>query len=506
LKPSDRIETSERLAGWARTSELIAVVFALEERDRLDVRTRRRLDREIGAASSSAVGLPLLRIWLAIAPSESLRQRLHRVRAALSTLTALLAALGFFLGWAAAAALLSVEVHAGRINIVLSFALLVLLPFFTVLISLAAGLAAALGSGGERPSGARMLLSGSGVARLVLRALSQTLREDLLGVLGRMTAYGRLYGRVERGQFLVWSQTLGLSFASGVLVATLAFIAFTDLAFGWSSTLEIEAGTVHAWVHHIALPWAWLWPAANPPLELVESTRFFRVAADDHVHVVDPILFGGWWPFLVASIGTYTILPRLFVFGGLRVWHAREVGRAIGLTPGVDRLIDRLRTPLIEGQALEEEGEIGARTRDLVPLVDVADWFSREGGSSATLIRWAALEEDAGLRSRIGIDALEIFDAGGRRSLAEDEMAARDAAARGGGVAIGVRGYEPPVLDVLDFLVILRTSLGRDQSIAVLLFDARDRDLETWRRKLTTLGDPRLVVARPSTPASSTHV
>jgi hypothetical protein len=59
-----------------------------------------------------------------------------------------------------------------------------------------------------------------------------------------------------------------------------------------------------------------------------------------------------------------------------------------------------------------------------------------------------------------------------------------------------VRGYEPPVLDLVDFVADLRRAMGAERGIAVALAGGRPSDVSTWRRKLATLGDPRVVVAR----------
>ena len=410
----------------------------------------------------------------------------------------LLLAVGFFLGWAAAAALLSIEVHTGRINIVLAFAVLVLLPALSILLSLGVFAWTAFSQPKSQASGLRLLLSGFGLTRLAMRLLPASVRGDVANVLGRMTAHGRLYGRVERGQFLVWSQSLGLGFALGALVATLAFVALTDLAFGWSSTLAIEARAVYVWVHHIALPWASLWPEASPSMDLVEATRFFRVAAEGHTHLIDPILFGGWWPFLVASIVVYTLLPRLLLLVGARAWHARATGSAIGLTPGVDRLLERLSTPVIEGQALEQEGEIGRGAADLVPEVSLQNWFEREGGQGRLVLRWASLLDDAELASVLGVSDLRIEDVGGRQSLSEDDAVILRLPRGPGGVVVCVRAYEPPVLDVLDTLVKVRERIGHEASLLIALVGGGEKDAKTWRRKLTELGDPRICAAHVS--------
>ncbi|HKK51152.1 MAG TPA: DUF2868 domain-containing protein, partial [Myxococcota bacterium] len=351
-------------------------MLALAEHDDLPERERRRLDREIGARLPGAEGLELLRAWLAEAPGPALAARIRRLAPAFRALDALVGSAGLFLGWAAASTLLSFEVHEGRINIVTSVAVLVLLPALAWIFSLlgwgVARLRRAPGSQGLTPGD---WLRGGALGALALRLLPQSIRQDLEVVMGRVAAHGRLYLEVQRGQLLLWAQILGLGFATGALAATWAFVVFTDLAFGWSTTLEIGAEPVHALVHALATPWAWLWPAASPGLELVEATRFFRVAPEDHIHVVDPILYGGWWPFLVMAIAFYAWLPRLLTALAVALWLARATARAMDFTPGVDRLLDRLTTPLVDSRATVAEPRTGGAEGAWAPVVDLAEWW-----------------------------------------------------------------------------------------------------------------------------------
>lgn len=479
--------------GRATTAELVELVLALEERGELEERERRRLDREIGTRHTSANGLGLLRAWLSEAPSQDLQLRLERVRASLSTLGWIFAAMGFCFGWAAASALLAIEVYAGRINIVLCLGVLVVVPLLMLLATGLGWIWSARRADATRPASLGDWLRSAGLGRLALRLVPAATRADVEVVLGRMTAHSRLYGRVQRGQLLLWSQAAGLTFGIGALLATLTYVVFTDLAFGWSTTLEIDARQVHRVLAAFATPWATLWPDANPSLELVEATRFFRVDAQNRVPVEDAIRLGGWWPFLVMSIGLYVVLPRMLVLLGVRRWLAGEVGEAMGLTPGVERLMTRLKTPLVESTADEEEGEVGHAADGLVPEVDARSWIASKGGE-AMIVRWAELADEASLRAALGEDGV-VRDAGGRRSLAEDSALVAECAAGSGVVVLCVRGYEPPVLEVTDFLAELREAMGRSRSICVLLVDGRDSDRDTWRRKLLGLGDALLCVA-----------
>ena len=492
---------SEDSRGYGRASpaDLIAWVLALDERDQQDERDRGRLDREIRAALQSNGGdrRAILRSWIVEAPSISLRDRITRVRTSLSLVRLLFLAVGLFVGWGAAAALLQVEVHEGRINIVLCVGLLVVLPVGMLVMGCLGALLSKRSSragrqGGQGFDGGWRSFA---LARFGMSLLSSSVRQDVELVLGRLSAHSRLYSGVQRAQVFVWSQWLGSAFAAGVLIATLAFVVFTDLAFGWSTTLDVEPASVHRFVRLAASPWAGLWPEASPPLELVETTRHFRVSNEEHIHFVDPIHFGGWWPFLVASLAFYGLLPRIVVLGLGSRWLGREVGDAILRTPGVDLLLGRLTTPIVESQATGPEGEIGHAERGWVPIVHAADWLRGIGGERPTVIRWAEASDDAALVAALGVPRLQVRDAGGRRSLEEDSGLVASIVESDDAVLLCVRAYEPPVLDVLDFLSDLRRGMGDDRGLCVLLAEGTPSDHQAWRNRLIGLADPGLRVA-----------
>ena len=132
-------------------------------------------------------------------------------------------------------------------------------------------------------------------------------------LLGPLSVEGRVHSRARQALLFTWSQTVGLGFAAGTILATLGFVVFTDLAFGWSTTLDVEAAPVHRVVAAFAKPWAAIWPAAAPTLDLVETSRYFRVSPDvPHVHFIDPVAYGAWWPrlYYCSTAGASNCLGR----------------------------------------------------------------------------------------------------------------------------------------------------------------------------------------------------
>lgn len=169
----------------------------------------------------------------------------------------------------------------------------------------------------------------------------------------------------ERLHMLLTLQQLWLVLGGGILLGYLALLLFTDLAFGWSSTLVNDAQQITAWSRVLATPWAWCWPAAVPSAELIEATRYTRINPQmAQVHWA-----GEWWQFLLASLLVYNVLPRLLL-SALAVfllrWHSRSVLR--------------VRAPVVKDDA-EDQRRFG--------VDEHAHW------QSAIVLRWELPVKDA---------------------------------------------------------------------------------------------------------------
>lgn len=117
-------------------------------------------------------------------------------------------------------------------------------------------------------------------------------------------------------------QWLWVWFALGIVLVYLLLLLFSDLAFGWSSTLLFDSELLVETIRLISCPWAALWPAAVPDAAMIELTRFARVETT----ATSLQQASGWWPFLLASVLFYNILPRLglVLFCRWRWHHAQR--------------------------------------------------------------------------------------------------------------------------------------------------------------------------------------
>lgn len=129
--------------------------------------------------------------------------------------------------------------------------------------------------------------------------------------------------RVQRWQMLWLLQLFWLWLGLGMLLGFAVLLLLTDLSFGWSSTL-IEGGQVPLlWLQAIAYPWSALWPAAVPDAALLEATRYWRI--DPESTGIERA--GDWWPFLMASLLCYNLLPRALL-AGVSAARYRQLRRA----------------------------------------------------------------------------------------------------------------------------------------------------------------------------------
>jgi hypothetical protein len=110
----------------------------------------------------------------------------------------------------------------------------------------------------------------------------------------------------QRAHMLWLLQAVWCVFGLGMLTGFLALLLFSDLAFGWSSTLVQDPETALSAAQWLALPWQPLWPSAVPTAEMIAATHYQRI----NPTATDPALAGQWWRFLMASLIFYNLLPR----------------------------------------------------------------------------------------------------------------------------------------------------------------------------------------------------
>ena len=338
---------------------------------------------------------------------------------------------------------------------------------------------------------------------LIGRSLVAALRLDSAAVsraLAELRRLDWLYSRLRLWLVTALTQSFALGFNLGALGAFVAIPYVDDPAFGWRSRL-LDAPEVAALAESIALPWRGWLPRAVPAHDDVAATRYSSIdrslARDDRPGPAG--VWAVWWSFLVASLVSYGLLPRLLLWTvsqiGVR-WELRNAPRA---HTDLEHLQQRLAGPLLDTRANRPESAL--------PPTDArpAAWSPLPPGPVHVLC-WSGVPlDDAQIRSELARARVEVAGAIARVGLLDQAQDRRALAALGGlpngaAACLVVPAWEPPVGEHLDFVRELRGALGSGRTLCVLLHPlagpATADDAEHWRSRLQALGDPWLCLAR----------
>ena len=364
----------------------------------------------------------------------------------------------------------------------------------------------------------RLLMRGlDGLRRRLHRKMSGRQRLDLAALVGGVQQ------RRELAALFIWPafmlvQLGGIGFNLGVFGATLAKVAFADIAFGWQSSLQLSAETVARLVQWIALPWSWAVPHAYPSLEQVKGSQMVLKEGMAHLATGDLI---SWWPFLCSAVVVYGLLPRLALLG-LGMWQQlRALDRLHFATLGIRPLLQRMAAPRIDTNGIT----VSAETPLATPLPDLAvvtepvaarqGMLSFFGGGPWFVLIPDELYEDCPLPELIdllgpgaGASSIESIRCGAPGIPEAESLAPLLSAATGttalSGVLLLQEAWQPPLREMGSFLQSIRQVVGETVPIAILLLGkpssqtiftpVNPEHLRIWELKMQAIGDPCLDV------------
>ncbi|NEX18535.1 MAG: DUF2868 domain-containing protein [Halochromatium sp.] len=196
------------------------------------------------------------------------------------------------------------------------------------------------------------------------------LRERAKSKQGLLQANFALYGPASYLPVLIPAQLFGIGFNIGAIIMTVTLIWFADLGFGWGSAMNVSPETIHGLTRLIALPWSWLLGegVGLPTLDQIAGTR---ISLKDPLYVLDAGHLRSWRWFLVLSVLTYGLLPRIALLG-LSAFKERRSLAALPFThqaaqaPYARMITPSLETPAIragEGQEMPIPAPLKPLTR-----------------------------------------------------------------------------------------------------------------------------------------------
>jgi hypothetical protein len=349
--------------------------------------------------------------------------------------------------------------------------------------------------------------------KLVDRFLGRQLPTVLTHV-GELRSRQVLYARVERWLLFTLVQRFAVAFNLAALATVFSTVAFSDLAFSWSTTLDVSAPKVKSWLSAMATPWSLMAPHAVPSIETIEQSQWVRLHGEGFVGgrgLKDAVAWArDWWPFLMMALTFYGLLPRLLAWAfGARAWRKELSVLSFDHAP-FHRLWERL-LPKTAVWERPDPASVGQ-----VPAMRPPKRKASGKGASATppdtrpralvwgnlASREGALREVLALRSRTEIAA--SYKVGGSSPL-DDEHALKalrsDAPRR---VLLAFEVGMQPTKEVLHFLRRVRDAVGARIPVEVLLIrevsgqwiGADADEWGQWDRVLAAEGDPHLLLGQ----------
>ena len=478
--------------------DLIDLNSALKSDRSTDGDEKKQRDRTIGQALQQQRNSPArqLRGWLEQVRLSAWKRDGHHAAQLYHVLCVILVFAGLATGWGLARAVLYYTGNA-PINIVNALGLLVLPQILLLLFWLLSTIPNRIPLLGSLQSALRFLNPGR-LTRHLTRFFPARSRQSLSLVWD--DEYATALAPATRWLFSFWSQLFSICFNIGVLLAAFYLISFSDLAFAWSTTLNIDATTFHHMLSALSWPWHTLFPDAVPSPELVEISRYYRLEEGSLGNASTAselaVQLGQWWPFLITAIICYGLLPRLLTLF-ISWWRFRHhLDHALPRLSGSPELLARMNSPLISTSAPQPES---------VAEFDAGSGYGPSESASYALkcavIDWSGSgvnsESAAKQLQTMGISCQDFLMAGGIRSTDQDNATIVSLCnLKPEGIAVIVKSWEPPLLEFLDFIQSIRAQCKRQQPIIILLWGGRDgvsgRDRETWQLTLRQLKDPDL--------------
>ncbi len=289
------------------------------------------------------------------------------------------------------------------------------------------------------------------------------------------------------------SQLLALLFAIGLLLALLGIVATKDIAFAWSTTIQVSPKQFHTFLETLSWPWSSLFPSAVPSVDLITQSQYFRLGETlDSGMVANAARLGEWWKFLACATLFYAIVVRFGMWLLASFGFHQALKESLMSLEGVERLLFEMNTPLVTTTAPKQEIVFAQEIHQYSRVLQTVDPHYK------TTLGWAMSKNDIViLNDSMQVSSECVFDIGGTNTLYEDE---KIISGLQGEVLLYVKSWEPPTMDMMDALLAIITQVDK---ITLLPTGTKEdgyiptsRELNIWERKIQTLNHPKVWLCR----------
>jgi hypothetical protein len=317
---------------------------------------------------------------------------------------------------------------------------------------------------------------------------------DALGIFQRNRA---LYG--ETGYYFIrlQFQRNSIAYVLGAISWFVLSIITTDLAFSWSSTLQLSAGNIYTLTEFLAIPWeSWL-PDATLSHEIIDKTQYFRASNEAIPSGATAQELGVWWSFLMMCMIVYGLAPRLLAGAWFKKKFSGAVKDAAVNSEEGRKLLGLINNPNYTTTPANHPKNF--KDFNKVKLSSGSADLNLENCKSVLLWRLKTANVDL---SKINNVTDQILETGGLKTTTDDENAMQEVCERLRNaehyefVLILTRYWEPPDREFENFIKKLKQNTGT-ASINIAPVISRKSDLnevnkEDWESRVIQIGDPNI--------------
>ena len=209
-------------------------------------------------------------------------------------------------------------------------------------------------------------------------------------------------------------------------------------------------------------------------------------------------VYGQWWRFLVASIVTYGLLPRVLLLVASEWMLRRRLGQLPPETPEVGRLLIRLTAPLVQTVHGEDPGNTARLGEGFDVVGEPPARFSQ---STALCARWrdAVFESAmlaAFLRARYGLEIEGELGSAGGHDYGDDQIFLSRLESNELPVFVVAEPWGYPDRSFRRFVAEVRAHGARRHVNVILTEGGSPEDHAIWRGYLSEMADPYLALDR----------
>lgn len=419
-------------------------------------------------------------------------------------------ALSLFTGASMAVGLLSYE-GSEPVNVSAYIGIFIILQLVLVTVSLL--LVLSLRWAGEAFDcflGIRLLRSiflhfASSLIRYAASRLASEHRSTLEETSGDLKSIWSIYRSLLQWKAFARFQVWAIAFNTGVLGATLVIVFFSDRAFGWQTTLQVDAEWLYQVVRTTSLPWSWF-AGEGVGFPSVEEIEGSRIILKDGIRSLNSGNLVAWWPYLCLGTTFYGLIPRLvfYVWGRLA---SRNCLRRLSFSHvEATRIANRIRSSRL-GFESNVNRVLGQSTEFATPDEETKE--SPAPGQGAICLVASDYHGDlpqaelkTELSQRLGtqtgqLDLLPISVA----DQMEPESLSLDLNARNSEkLYIVFASWMPPIEEIKQLILAVRRNVGPRRSLSITLIGPRDtengfrapkpQEISMWAAFIRKLGDP----------------